>query len=355
MEKYNIIASIAKIDNQNKNQNLEVIGSFVKYENSIDFDKVMKTSSFLAQNTDFFLENKFLVLHFNYWDTYDIEPFISYENENVQIMQFSIFTFVEALKFEISYNLENELNTKTEILKSEINRDDSELLSLKNLLLRDNMKYKNVILIFESITLSNFYLLLKTFGITIYGGNSQRRHLLSTVHKSLVMFLQLLNNMFISPNLIYKSYIDVEMSKGKNVNKLGRLIDKVRNSKDSEEREKNLSILLDQTKSVSENSTFLIKFNELLNFYLRITQYLIVIFRNKNELVRLSEKFEGHRPRIEYLNSEIQENEENIRALSLSMYHLDKDYFNEEGEFKYDSNIKIDLNNVNSSLPENLK
>ena len=54
MEKYNIIASIAKIDNQNKNQNLEVIGSFVKYENSIDFDKVMKTSSFLAQNTDFF-------------------------------------------------------------------------------------------------------------------------------------------------------------------------------------------------------------------------------------------------------------------------------------------------------------
>ena len=55
MEKYNIIASIAKIDNQNKNQNLEVIGSFVKYENSIDFDKVMKTSSFLAQNTDFFL------------------------------------------------------------------------------------------------------------------------------------------------------------------------------------------------------------------------------------------------------------------------------------------------------------
>ena len=38
------------------------------------------------------------------------------------------------------------------------------------------------------------------------------------------MFLQLLNNMFISPNLIYKSYIDVEMSKGKNVNKLGRLI-----------------------------------------------------------------------------------------------------------------------------------
>ena len=38
MEKYNIIASIAKIDNQNKNQNLEVIGSFVKYEDSIDFN-----------------------------------------------------------------------------------------------------------------------------------------------------------------------------------------------------------------------------------------------------------------------------------------------------------------------------
>ena len=100
----------------------------------------MKTSSFLAQNTDFFLENKFLVLHFNYWDTYDIEPFITYENENIKIMQFSIFAFVTSLKLDISYNLENKLNTKTEILKSEINRDDSELLALKNLLLIKNLK-----------------------------------------------------------------------------------------------------------------------------------------------------------------------------------------------------------------------
>ena len=36
MGKFNIIASIAKIDN--KNTKLEVIGSFVKYEDSIDFN-----------------------------------------------------------------------------------------------------------------------------------------------------------------------------------------------------------------------------------------------------------------------------------------------------------------------------
>ena len=36
MWKFNIIASIAKIDNKNKK--LEVIGSFVKYEDSIDFN-----------------------------------------------------------------------------------------------------------------------------------------------------------------------------------------------------------------------------------------------------------------------------------------------------------------------------
>ena len=36
MGKFNIIASIAKIDN--KNTKLEVIWSFVKYEDSIDFN-----------------------------------------------------------------------------------------------------------------------------------------------------------------------------------------------------------------------------------------------------------------------------------------------------------------------------
>ena len=36
MGKFNIIASIGKIDNKNKK--LEVIGSFVKYEDSIDFN-----------------------------------------------------------------------------------------------------------------------------------------------------------------------------------------------------------------------------------------------------------------------------------------------------------------------------
>ena len=36
MGKFNIIASIAKIDNKNKK--LEVIGYFVKYEDYIDFN-----------------------------------------------------------------------------------------------------------------------------------------------------------------------------------------------------------------------------------------------------------------------------------------------------------------------------
>ena len=108
MEKYNIIASIAKIDNQNKNQNLEVIGSFVKYENSIDFDKVMKTSSFLAQNTDFFLENKFMVLYFNFWVKYDNKPIVNVINNNVKLIYINIFAYVNLMKNNLFFNLTEE-------------------------------------------------------------------------------------------------------------------------------------------------------------------------------------------------------------------------------------------------------
>ena len=118
MQKYKIIASIAKIENNNNNQRLEVIGSFVKYENSIDFDKVMATSSFLSKNTNFFEGNEFIVLNLNYWESYDMEVKIDEENPVVKIINLNIFAFVQAIKEDQSLNLPNVLNTKTELKSS---------------------------------------------------------------------------------------------------------------------------------------------------------------------------------------------------------------------------------------------
>ena len=129
------------------------------------------------------------------------------------------------------------------------------------------------------------------------------------------MFLQLLNNMSIFPNTIFDSYIDSEMSKDKYVNKLGRLLDTLHNSKDSEERDKNFSILNDYVDRVYELGTFMSRLNKLLNFYIDITYYFKVINTNKYELSKLSEKVESHKAKIISLNSEIQEKEEKFSII----------------------------------------
>lgn len=358
MQKYKIIASIAKIENNNNNQRLEVIGSFVKFYGTIDFEAIKKTAKFLTEKTKFFDQNSFYILHLHYWDgqAKNFEIIAEKEIPGVKILNVNIFTFIQSLKLGHSLGIAKALNTRKELEGFEAFGDDREIFSLRKLLLRKNMKYKNVILIFDSLSLSNLYILLKTLGITIYGGNSQRRHLLSTVQKSLVMALQLINDMDVSPNTIYESYTDGDMIKGKNVNKIGRLIDDVVNSKDIEEKEKNLSKLNEYTQILSEDvDNFLKQYNDLFGFFVEYTYYALKKNTIEGDLSVLSDRVDNQRAKIKSLNSELEKIEDAIGLLAQSMYQLDSRWFTEEGVFIHDSDLKVDLNKVKPSLGEQPK
>ena len=221
----------------------------------------------------------------------------------------SIFNFVVMLRngdyLGTHTSKRRVLNKKSKLIKAEIDRDTSDLYQLENLLLKDNMHYVNIILILEDINYSNFYILLRSLGITIYGGNSTRRHLLSTVHKGLVMFLQLLEELSVSSDVIYKSYTDVEMFKDKHLSKISKLLNNLRNSKDFEELEKNISIYGEHIKGLSEHANFVKKFNCLIELYLTLTHYNTTMKHNNIELSHLSEKVESHLPKIRALKNDI--------------------------------------------------
>lgn len=67
----------------------------------------------------------------------------------------------------LSFSIFERLNTNRELNNFRLTLNTSDLILLKNLLLRDNMKHINVVLIFDSITISNFYLFFLSLGITI--------------------------------------------------------------------------------------------------------------------------------------------------------------------------------------------
>ena len=70
------------------------------------------------------------------------------------------------------------------------------------------MEY-DIVFVFDSIYWENLVGVFKNLGISLYGGSSTRRHLLSTVQATLVKFLFLLNNYNLDKLAVYNSFIYV--------------------------------------------------------------------------------------------------------------------------------------------------
>jgi hypothetical protein len=200
-----IIVSLAKIDTSNKLEH-NMVCSIVQYPYPIYLNKIENNISFLNENTDFFQNRKFIVVHLCLDIVENGEDMLI--NENIfKLFKINIYEYLNLFN-EFNYNIR--IKDILENLVKFENKKGKEIkiegLEVSNMLVKDNMENYNVIFIFDGITWSNIILLFKNMNISIYGGSSSRRHLLSTVHLNLVKFLDVLTNFQTSNDIIYRSF-----------------------------------------------------------------------------------------------------------------------------------------------------
>lgn len=154
------------------------------------------------------------------------------------------------------------------------------------------MEY-DIVFIFGSIYWENLVAIFKSFGINLYGGNSTRRHLLSTVQISLTKFLLLLNNFNQDNILVYNSYNNIS-KKNKKINyeiellNLFKMEDNIeKNAIDNNfiyYENPELDLLLWKIRSLQDNSGNY-NYIDLLNMKLNLSyQYVSVIFKMIKEI-----------------------------------------------------------------------
>jgi len=229
MNKYNIIMALARTNSAKRNdtERLKLISSVTKYYGEINTYELKVNVENLIQKTEFFNDNKFIVIELFHWDDR-----VDYENYE-RVIETPQFKYIRLNILVLLQNLWLEYNNsaRTEAfqlffdrIKRIRNYDDYVSAtfdySLKtgrdilvgNIFENKNFnKYNNIIFIFNNIPYKNCLLLLKTAGISIHGGIGTRRHILSTVQASLTSFLLLLNNFKIDYNQIYKNFSDSDI------------------------------------------------------------------------------------------------------------------------------------------------
>ena len=161
-------------------------------------------------------------------------------------------------------NLVNKLNflTKFNLLehfdKENINSIDS---------------YYDSIFIFNDISWKNIVLLFKNYGIELYGGSDNRRHVISTVQANLVKFLMLMFNFNLDNKLIYNSYNatdNIDKKINYNLLKLFKTNGHINN-----DVEKKFSNILDENTDNFYELNFknIFKINLLIYYFSRIQYY----------------------------------------------------------------------------------
>ena len=215
-----IIASLAKIssdDNKNVKGLQKIVASIVQFPHKINIKELEILSDSLYKNTLFFNHSNFTVIELGFWGDID-GKIVLINSKHLTYSRINIFNFILAI---IDGNNDRNNIVRDLLIQSfgkyykHYNKNYSKVGTAKSLFLPDNMGYNNMIFIFNGILWSNIILLFRFLNISIYGGNNSRRHLLSTVHTSLVKFLMLLNNMEIDPNIIYNSFKDIGTANAK--------------------------------------------------------------------------------------------------------------------------------------------
>ena len=241
-----------------------------------------------------------------------------------------------------------------------------------NLFIKDNMSYNNVIFIFNGITWNNLVKILRSLNISIYGGNSSRRHLLSTVQSNLVKFLLLLNKLEIDPDLLYSNFIKFKKTSDSLDKKIFSLEDLIFNKKNgyTEDDDKILVEINLLTKLVLDLSDIFKETNNIRAKIFNLVKNLSDFTLKKEKKTELylkygtahfNKKFTNASKNLEDCKNDLKKEISNlklkhteIKEKILKLYIFNDDmFFTSEGYFIYNSNIRVFLSD-NDSLPDDV-
>lgn len=393
---FKIIAAFASVKNYKKDkinvQYIEdVVASTTLYTKDIDFSKLNQLIKLLGENTLITHNKKLIVINVGFYTDYRANILIN--NDRLKLIDFSIYLLLKNIsvtykdifdyKREIAmiekYKMREANNDKLEGRNS-YKIDEEQLLNLNYLLKLDIIKLLfeeenlnslsieyDLIFIFNNITWRNIVTLFKLKGINLYGGSSNRRHLLSTVQAQLTTFLLLLNDLKLNKHLIYHSF---KIFSNFNNNIERYLLEKINTKVSFEE-------ILELKRLEPESEKYFVsKHNLLMNFTLtlmnlkkniEISNYeKLELEKTKSEKeIRLKEliggsysgqlrekKLRNTHKAIEELNLKLKEQldnitkfEKEIKDITSYLYNVDTNLFYENGEFKLNRSIKLSQEN----------
>ena len=377
---FKIIISLAKIG-QDNSQDLKFVASIVQYPQDINIDSINKTSEILYKHTDFFNKSKFIVFNLDFNLETDS---IILQNDNIIITDVNIFNFYSWLtQNKNNYNNLIQLVRKSLIKPKKGKTSNIVIRDNQNHFQEDSMEYQNIIFIFHHITWSNILMLFKLLNITIYGGSSTRRHLLSSVQLSLVKFMQLLNNNLVDPDIIYKSFSEMSTYNSKYNKKIEYFIDRIPETYDEIIESKKIEIGEDLNTYFVFNLVFrmyikLITFNnniKNLEFEIELLNKDILDIKDRINnldskgygLTRFNEKLNSNNKLIKSKTDQLKENKLQIEANEIKIqqiinqiYKIDESFFDENRNFIYNNKWKAELEKqdnleqLNSNASSNL-
>lgn len=366
-----LIVSLAKINNRSNNLN-NFVASVVELYPDINIDNLVNTSKFLNKHTNFFIKSNFIIIEFVLFG----ESKCIFNSNVIKYYNYNIFDLYDEILYNLHFDLSSQsvfsslfkFNKYDDVIYSKIN-------SPNNLFIKDNMSYNNIIFIFNGISWSNLLLLFRSIGINIYGGSNTKRHLLSTVQSNLVKFLLLINNMYLDPDEIYKSFVKIKNTGAYLDKEALRLEQNILNNKisiDSSTYNDEYAYLFMLevnilSKIISRLSSLLKLIRELKSKELDLEQKISNNIFSKNTKAAIYSKYPNEYSKKKLHNSikrlEISKNElkqttsqkeeiyKQVRENILNLYKIKRDmYFTDDGIFKYDFDIKIVLSEKSSTL-----
>jgi hypothetical protein len=400
-KEFKIIVSLASThveyaNKRSKNCIEKVVCSVMYYDESINLNNLINNSAKQFNTMNY---KNFMVINLGRYLSYD--PLVRIDLKNLKFIDLNIYRFLKIISKNISNIYRRELEELESVRSEKSNKFDSKFYFKLSSLININLSFLfetennrsidrkyNLIFIFNDITWKNIVFLFKLYGVELYGGSSNKRHLLSTVHVNLVNFLLLMNNNELDYNLIYKSFnsidtyeskIDRELLKYIQSGEHMKLLKLIKNpaalcgnefpldsyNYDSIEEMKRKTLIKDNLFLIVYTS-ILISHNEINLIEGNISRLLLEIKEDKERYKKYS-KFELNNYYLKKiksiekrnsinnskyleLNNEIKKLRERSNGFINILKELDSTYFDKEGICKIDSSIRV-LNTT--PTPEN--
>lgn len=372
-KEFKLIASFASLQESNKTNDRKIVASIIRYTKDINFKNASELINNLSENTSYIKNTKYLVFNVN--DYFKMEASLKINLKNFKVVNINPIEIINL----ILKNKEN-FSEKAENSVSQFDLNYFFKLICLNLFFKNDSEFKlnlsdyNVIFIFNNITWSNIVFIFKIVQITIYGGSSSRRHLLSTVQSNLVSFLYLINDMYLDTSIIYDSFKQETSSSAKIDKEVVKLV-----------RDKGIEHVNSKNENNSQNLNYILWLNAKYNIYFTIVNKITKYLESYREIEQIlkdiaSDKIRNTKysqiggawgaKKQQSINKRHVKNAESLKISNLtlenlsldittqinSLYNLDRELFDEKGVCKLNhSIIKKDIAQIKNPKVEESK